>query len=53
MVTLDKFLIVTLFNRGDNYPTRKELDKQIKINKCTIDLKIEVYTYFLYDDETI
>lgn len=53
MNTLDKFLIVTLFNRGDNYPTRKQLDKQIKINNVNENLKIEVYTYFLYDDETI
>ena len=50
MVTLDKFLIVTQFNRGDNYPTRKQLDKQIKINNVNEDLSIEVYTYFLYDD---
>ena len=50
MNTLDKFLIVTQFNRGDNYPTRKQLDKQIKINNVNEDLSIEVYTYFLYDD---
>ena len=50
MVTLDKFLIVTQFNRGDNYPTRKQLDKQLTKNKCSEDLSIEVYTYFLYDD---
>lgn len=52
MNTLDKFLIITSYNRGNNYPTREQLDRELEINECSDNLIVDVYTYFMYDNES-
>lgn len=50
--TLEKFLKVTGFDRGDNYPSVTSLKLEMSKHKVNRDKKVDIMGYFLYDNKS-
>lgn len=50
--TVEKFLNTTGFARGTNHPSVKTLKAKMRELKIKRDLKIDVMTFFLYDNKS-
>lgn len=50
--TVEKFLKVSGFDRGNNYPCVTSLKLEMSKHDINEDLKIDVMSYFLYDNKS-
>jgi len=50
--TVNKFLISTSFKRGTKHPTLQNLKIQMKKLKVSEELRIDLMTFFLFDNES-
>ena len=50
--TLQKFLTLTGYKRHTNHPTPATLKAKTKVLNISKDLKIDIYSYFLYDSNS-